>query len=167
VPQFTEYEAHYFPGPETRIARLSEPKNYSAASEPRDSTVLCAELPCAIDDEHWKMGDEELGRLVVDDLAAAGLALSKPPLKVFTRRLGQAYPIYLNGFEAPFATLDRWVDSLSNVLSYGLQGLFAHDHTHHALFMAYCAVDCLRDGHFDRDRWHELRKVFATHVVED
>jgi hypothetical protein len=53
------------------------------------------------------------------------------------------------------------------LLSYGRQGLFAHDNTHHALFMAYSAVDCLVDGKFDQDKWRKYREVFATHVVED
>jgi hypothetical protein len=33
--------------------------------------------------------------------------------------------------------------------------------------MARAAVDCLRDGAFDHQRWHEYRDIFATHVVED
>jgi hypothetical protein len=28
-------------------------------------------------------------------------------------------------------------------------------------------VECLEDGIFDRARWAEHRKIFATHVVED
>ena len=44
--QFTEYDAHYFPEPSVPISRLSEPKNYSASTEPKGTTVLCAELPC-------------------------------------------------------------------------------------------------------------------------
>jgi protoporphyrinogen oxidase len=167
VGRFTEYDAHYFPAAETRITRLSEPKNYCAAAEPKDSTVLCAELPCAIGDAIWKLTDDELGQLVAADLANAGIPLPATPLKVFTRRLGQAYPIYLNGYERAFSALDLWVDSLPGVISYGRQGLFAHDNTHHALFMAYSAVDCFDGQRFDRARWHDYRKVFATHVVED
>ena len=56
---------------------------------------------------------------------------------------------------------------MPRLLSYGRQGLFAHDNTHHALAMAYAAADCLRDGDFDRARWREYRAAFETHVVED
>ena len=58
-------------------------------------------------------------------------------------------------------------ESLPDILTYGRQGLFAHDNTHHALFMAYSAVDSLRDGVFDRAKWRDYRRIFATHVVED
>jgi protoporphyrinogen oxidase len=167
VPQFTEFDAHYFPGADTRITRLSEPKNYAALSEPRDSTVLCAELPCAVGDEHWKKSDEELAKLVAEDLARAGIPLPKPAIACATRRLGQAYPIYLNGYEEPLGRLDKWVGQLPELISYGRQGLFAHDNTHHALFMAYSAVECLDGMRFDREKWARFREVFKTHVVED
>lgn len=167
VDQFTEYDAHYFPGAATKITRLSEPKNYSALGKPRASTVLCAELPCNVGDDVWKLNDAELGQLVAKDLANAEIPLPAAPKLVFTRRLPQAYPIYLNGYEQPFAALDAWANSQPRLLSYGRQGLFAHDNTHHALFMAYSAVDCLTERGFDEAKWSEFRKVFATHVVED
>ena len=70
-------------------------------------------------------------------------------------------------FEEPFGRLDHWVEGVPRLLSYGRQGLFAHDNTHHALYMAYCAAECLSQSGFDERRWAEYRKVFATHVVED
>jgi protoporphyrinogen oxidase len=167
VDQFTEYDAHYFPGAATKITRLSEPKNYSVLGRPSGSTVLCAELPCNVGDDVWKLNDAELGQLVANDLANAGIPLPVAPKTVFTRRLPQAYPIYLNGYEKPFATLDAWAQSQPRLLSYGRQGLFAHDNTHHALFMAYCAVECLSERGFDEAKWHDYRRVFGTHVVED
>ena len=129
VDQFTEYDAHYFPAADVTITRLSEPKDYAALAEPRGSTTLCAELPCSVDDPAWQLDDAALGRQVAADLARAGLPLPAAPVAVRTRRLKQAYPIYTRGYEGPFATLDHWVESLPRLLSYGRQGLFAHDNT--------------------------------------
>ena len=75
--------------------------------------------------------------------------------------------VYDRDYESKFRAVDEWVSGLSNLTTFGRQGLFAHDNTHHALFMAYSAVDCLVDGTFDQSKWAEYRKVFATHVVED
>lgn len=167
VDRFTEYDAHYFPGIDVTITRLSEPKNYAVRSEPRGRTVLCAELPCAVGDRHWNAGEEELARLVEEDLRSCGLPLLLRPIQTFVRRLPQAYPIYQRGYERALEPLDRWIGERENLLSYGRQGLFAHDNTHHALAMAYAAVDCLAGADFDREKWRAHREVFATHVVED
>jgi len=167
VDRFSEFDAHYFPGAETRMTRMSEPKNYAELVEPRGKTTLCAELPCAVTDECWALDDVSLGNLIAIDLERAGIPLPAPPTWVHVRRLQQAYPIYVSGYEHAFDTLDQWVSSLPNLLSYGRQGLFAHDNTHHALAMAYAAADCLEPAGFDQSSWNEHREAFTTHVVED
>jgi protoporphyrinogen oxidase len=165
--RFTEFDAHYFPGEDIAITRLSEPKNYGLAALPR-RTVLCAELPCTVDDQHWRSSDEDLGRLVQDALDRAGLPVRVPVRTVATRRLRDAYPIYTKDYRPSFERLDHWVGRFDGLVSLGRQGLFAHDNTHHTLATAYAAVACLSDdGHFDRARWAEHRREFETHVVED
>lgn len=165
--QFTPYDAHYFPEEDIKLTRLSEPKNYSARNEPNNRTILCGELPCMIGDESWNASDEELWDVVKYSLERCELAIKAPMIKVITKRLPFAYPIYQKGYEEYFYCLDEWVCSLDNVLTFGRQGLFAHDNTHHALAMAYAAVDCLHNGQFSSERWKEYRKEFETHVVED
>jgi protoporphyrinogen oxidase len=167
LDRFSEYDAHYFPDADIRISRLSEPKNYGAAG-PDGRTVLCAELPCGVTEGEWGLGDAELGQLVVDDLERAGLHVSAPVKEIVIRRLPHAYPIYRRGFESHFGALDAYLDGFENLLTLGRQGLFVHDNTHHALAMAYAAVECLGDdGGFDRARWHGYRRLFDSHVVED
>ncbi len=168
VDRFSEYDAHYFPAEEIPISRMSEPKNYSRVTEPSDRTVLCAELPCDAGSTYWRMTDAELGDLVLESLARAGLKVTASVLSVVTRRLGQAYPVYSLGYEDHLATVEDWLDQFDGLLTFGRQGLFAHDNTHHVLYMASAAVQCLgKDGEFDRARWEEFRRIFETHVVED
>lgn len=167
VDQFTTTDAHYFPESGISITRLSEPKNYSDRRQPPGTTVLCAELPCSPDDAVWSMSDEEVAQHVVRDIRTAGLPLAAPPVASHVRRLRHAYPIYLNGYEAHFDAHDAWAAGQPRLLTFGRQGLFAHDNTHHALFMAYSAVECLGNDGFDEAKWRAYREVFATHVVED
>ena len=129
--------------------------------------MLCAELPCSRGDAVWLSSAEDLGDRIAADLTRAGIALPTRPVSVEVRKLAQAYPIYRSGYEEHFRRLDDWASSLSGLLTYGRQGLFAHDNTHHALYMAYCAVDCLVDGRFDEQRWQDYRREFETHFVED
>jgi protoporphyrinogen oxidase len=166
--QFTEFDAHYFPEAAIKLTRLSEPKNYTGSREPAGRTVLCGELPCQAGDEMWRASDDELARMVQESLERCGLPVTSRVLKVVTKRLPHAYPIYRKGYEEAFDLLDRWAAGLYRVLTLGRQGLFAHDNTHHTLAMAYSAVDCLdEEGAFDSSRWQECRTEFAKHVVED
>jgi protoporphyrinogen oxidase len=166
--RFSEYDAHYFPEMDIAISRMSEPRNYSQVAEPGQRTVLCAELPCQQGDAHWNMTDAQLGELAKDGLSHVGLPLPTPVLQVVTRRVPQAYPIYERGYETFFTRIDQALENIPNLLTFGRQGLFAHDNTHHTLAMAYAAVDCLGpQGHFDRSRWLDYRKAFESHVVED
>jgi protoporphyrinogen oxidase len=165
--RFTEFDAHYFPETAIRISRLSEPKNYSLTQKP-DRTVLCAELPCAQSDDVWTMTDEALGALVVRDLETAGLAPVPRVLHVQTKRLPHAYPLYTKGYRESFDALDRWISGVDGLITFGRQGLFAHDNTHHTMAMAYALVASLdSNGTLDRDAWARARKSFEHHVVED
>jgi hypothetical protein len=87
---------------------------------------------------------------------------------VTVRRLPQAYPIYTKSYRDHFDRIDRWVGSLDGILTFGRQGLFAHDNTHHTLAMAYAAEECVSDsGVIDRAQWAHHRHEFESHVVED
>src|SRR5262245_11963140 len=165
--RYTEFDAHYFPEEGLPFTRISEPKNYAGLSEPADVTVLCAEIPCDAGDAIWSKSDADLAEIVRDGLVRAGLPVPHPVLEIAVRRLAAAYPLYRVGYEQHFSRVDEWVESLDGVLSFGRQGLYAHDNTHHALFMARAAVDCLTNGELDRSAWRQYRRLFDAHVVED
>jgi protoporphyrinogen oxidase len=165
---FSEWDAHYFPGLSIPITRLSEPKNYSGQQEPKGLTVLCAELPCNPEDDTWNLPDNDLAGIVQGALQAVKLPIQVPILQVHVERIRYAYPIYRTGYETYFNQLDDYLSQQERLLTFGRQGLFAHDNTHHALYMAYRAVDCLdAQGKFDFLKWQNYRKIFESHVVED
>ena len=167
VDQYTPFDAHYLPEPPTPITRVSEPKNYRSGGDPRGRTVLCAEIPCAQTSELWRGGDEALGQVVADGLAAAGLPEARPR-QVVVRRIPHAYPIYRAGYEPALSALDQWVDAHPRLLALGRQGLFAHVNTHHALAMAWAAADALgRGGTLHQAAWAAAKAEFAEYVVED
>lgn len=169
---WTPFDAHYLPAGDTPVSRISEPTNYrDSADDPDGRTVLCAELPCTEGDAWWTASDAELADVVTRTLAANDL----PPVRpdgVEVRRLRHVYPVYATGYAAHLQRLDAWAGALPRVTTFGRLGLFAHDNTHHAIAMAYDAVDALRfseggDGAVDPGAWAAARRRFADHVVED
>ncbi|MGB3763299.1 MAG: FAD-dependent oxidoreductase [Ornithinimicrobium sp.] len=166
--RWSAYDAHYLPGGGTPITRISEPANYrDNPQDPSDRSVICAEIPCAVDDEIWTADAQSLSAVVhraVTDFDLPTLHASA----VQVRRLPAVYPVYEHGFARRLATLEGWADDLHGVTTLGRSGLFAHDNTHHALIMARAAVAAIRpDGRFDEARWGRSRESFREHVVED
>lgn len=168
APGWTDFDAHYFPEPAVVASRVSEPKRYrTSADDPADHTVLCAEIPCTAGDELWRADPADLADRLVDELARVGL----PPLRVVdvaVRRAPHVYPVYRPGFDADLATMEAWAGALPGVVTFGRQGLFVADNTHHVLAMGQALAGALRpDGSFDRAAWHGARERFRAFVVED
>ena len=166
--RWTPFDAHYLPESGTPVTRVSEPKNYrSSDADPHGQTVLCAEVPSTPGDGIWEAGDEELAGIVAAGLHAQALPPVRPR-EVIVRRLAQAYPIYTHGYEDHFQALDHWAAGQPGLLTFGRQGLFAHDNTHHALAMAWAAAEAWQPGGgFDDAAWAAARERFREHVVED
>lgn len=168
--RYTPFDAHYLPGPTTPLTRVSEPKNYRDGPDPPDRTVLCAELPAWVGDEVWEHDDADLARLVADTLLDLDLPPARPVGHAVERRPA-VYPVLRVGGEEAWEVVERHLRALAGrdrIVSFGRQGLHAHDNTHHALAMAWEAVACLGPGgRFDTARWTAGLERFAAHVVED
>lgn len=166
--RWTPFDAHYFPGGDTPVTRVSEPLNYrDSADDPLDRTVLCAEIPCSTSDPLWTAADQELAQIVAKTLETNDLPLPEVT-NVAVKRVPSAYPVYKIGYRPHVDALEQWIEKTPGVTTFGRAGLFAHDNTHHGLVMAQRVVACIRnDGSFDGKTWAADRQSFRAHVVED
>ncbi len=164
--RYTPFDAHYIPGPETPVARLSEPKNYRDGDDPAGHTVLCAEIACW-PDEYRDHSPADLGALVMDGLVRLGLPPADP-IEVVVRRLPSVYPVYDLAGAEDRATIDGWLAEPGRVLSLGRQGLGVIDNLHHVLAMGAAGARAVaEDGSIRRDRWRADLAGFAANTVED
>jgi protoporphyrinogen oxidase len=167
-PQFTEFDAHYFPEADIASSRISEPKNYRESSDdPAAVTVLCAELPATAGDARWQLSDADLAALVVDDLARAGLPAARP-LECVVRRVGHVYPVYDLDFAAALGTVEAWLSTHDRVVGFGRHARFSYDNSHHGIAMGWAAADALgADGQFSASAWDAALEASRHHIVED
>lgn len=167
TPQYSTYDAHYFPGLDVCFSRMSEPGNYSGSGTPADRTGLCFEIPCWIDDPIWNMNDGEVSTRVLRDLRKTGLP-EPSAISSFTKRKVFIYPSYALDFRSNFDTLDDYLTKLDNFVSLGRQGLFAHDNTHHTIEMGLSAAECFNPvSGWNSDKWTRYRMDFEKHAVVD
>lgn len=167
VDQLTAFDAHYFPELSTPVSRMSEPKNFRDADDPAGVTVVCAELACWEGDDIWAASAEELGRRVVDTLTPLGFAFPTVT-DVQVRRIPRCYPDYTGTYAADLDVVEAWAAGEPRLITFGRQGLFAPDNTHHALLMGWDAAEAIGpDGIVDRARWSAARESYRANVVED
>lgn len=168
APQLTPFDAHYFPELTTPVSRMNEPKNYrESADDPADVTVVCAEVPCWAGDDTFTAEPQVLADRVMSTLEPLGFGW--PRLRdVEVRRLPRVYPVYTGAYAQDLARIEAWVGDQPGLLTFGRQGLFVPDNTHHALLMGQEAAASVRDdGSIDHARWDRVREAFRNHVVED
>lgn len=165
-PQFTPFDAHYFPDATIHTSRLSESKNYRDGDDPAGSTVLCAEVPCWVGDDRWSMADADLGELVADELVRSGLPVPKQTATE-TRRQPRVYPTFERAHADARAVIDNWRPDDERMLVFGRQGLNVPDNIHHVMAMGRAAAGVVVDGTIDQQRWRAALADFATHVVQD
>ncbi|MGQ0616018.1 MAG: protoporphyrinogen/coproporphyrinogen oxidase [Acidimicrobiia bacterium] len=166
--QLTPFDAHYFPELATPVSRLSEPKNFRAGGEDASGvTVVCAELPCWEGDDTWTATPAELAERVMATLEPFGFVF--PALQAAeARHIPRCYPVYTGRYAADLDTVEQWAAGHARLVTFGRQGLFAPDNTHHALAMGGEAAGALLpDGTVDRARWDRARRSFRANVVED
>lgn len=166
-PQFTEFDAHYFPDAAIRTSRLSECKNYRDGDDPAGSTVLCAEVPCWVGDDLWAMSDDDLGSLVADELVRSGLP--RPAhVAAESRRQARVYPTYERRHHEARSVVDAWRPADDRILVFGRQGLSVPDNIHHVMAMGRDAAAVVRpDGSIDHRAWERALIGFREHVVQD
>ena len=167
-PRWSPYDAHYLPDEHVVATRVSEPKRYrDSVEDPADRTVLCAEVPCAVGDEIWTAEPDDLAERLAADLAPLGL----PPLPVASAevvRVPRLYPVHRPGTAGDLAQVEAWVATVPGLVTFGRQGLFVADNTHHVLAMGRDLAAATRpDGSLDGAAWSAARARFRTFVVED
>ena len=165
--RYSPFDAHYLPGPDTHVARLSEPKNYRDGPDPVGRTVLCAEIACWTSDDIWSWSDDDVAALVARDLEASGLPRARY-VDTEVRRLPSVYPVFEKATMADRAAVEGWTASLDRVVTLGRQGLAVPDNLHHVLAMGAAAAQAVSSaGSMDHDQWSRSLATFASHVVED
>ncbi len=133
----------YLPEDSITVHRLSEFKNFSPYSAPKDQTLLCAEITCDFMDELWVDSDENLRKTCVDDLVKIGLIKRDEVLTTFSRRERYAYPLYDLNYKANKDCVLGYLASINGLDTTGRQGLFKYNNMDHSIGMGLAAAENL------------------------
>ncbi len=105
--------------------RLTETPQAMPWLAPEGKTLITADIGAEIGDEHWEMGDAELGDRCIDALAEIVPSARRDYLGSRVVRQPLAYPVFRTEYEADRQMLET-TTGVDRLLSIGRNGEFAH-----------------------------------------
>ncbi|MBI5819637.1 MAG: FAD-dependent oxidoreductase [Verrucomicrobia bacterium] len=131
----------YVHSEKVRTARITNYANFTRDMTPdADAHGLTVEYFCFRDDDLWKMRDDLLIQLAVDELKSIGVIRAENVRDGFVVREKDAYPAYYVGYESHLETVRNYVGSLVNVQMIGRGGLFKYGNQDHAVLTGILAA---------------------------
>ncbi len=126
----------YLPEKHLTVHRISEFKNFSDNVAPDDSTVVCCEITCKWDDEHWNLTLEEGAEIARRDLVTVGLLDEGVGCRgIDLHRLRYAYPVYDLTYKENLDLLKKEAKKVKNLHTTGRQGLYRYNNMDHSIAM--------------------------------
>ncbi|MGE0145724.1 MAG: FAD-dependent oxidoreductase [Planctomycetota bacterium] len=117
----------YLPEKHLTVHRISEFKNFSPHSAPKDKTLICAEITCRRGDEIWRASPEQLQAIAEKDLISVGLIKPGEVLGSTIRKIPFAYPVYDLQYKDLLLPVMNYVGQLLGITTTGRQGNFRYN----------------------------------------
>ena len=119
------------------FGRLHEPKNWSPAMVPDQSTTsLVLECFCTKDDHIWQMSDDEVGRRCVEDLEKKLKFIDSSEVIDFSVvRSLQAYPVYDLEYAGKIEIINEYLSGFEGLHIVGRGGTHRYNNADHSIEM--------------------------------
>jgi protoporphyrinogen oxidase len=140
----------YIHTPGVRVGRIQNFGSWSPHLVKDGWTCLGLEYFVDIDDELWRLPDEDLVALGQHELAVLGLVTGAVQAQGYVVRVPRAYPVYDPGYADRVDVLRRWLESEApNVLPVGRNGMHRYNNQDHSMLTAMLAVENLLGAEHD------------------
>ena len=136
----------YIQEPDVRIGRLQIFNNWSPTLVRDPDTVwLGLEYFCQEGDDLWRLDDNGMSRLAIDELASIGLMDPADAVDWHVVRVPKAYPAYFGSYDR-FHEIRAWADAVPNLLLVGRNGMHRYNNQDHSMITGKLAADCILAG---------------------
>ncbi len=136
----------YLHEPGVRAGRLQIFNNWSPwlVANP-DKISIGLEYFCNETGDLWRLSDQELTRLAVQEAASIGILKPEDVEDSHVVRVPKAYPAYFGSYDR-FAAIRAFTDSLENLYLVGRNGMHKYNNQDHSMLTAMTAVDNIVNG---------------------
>lgn len=124
--QVTDQTWIYIPEKKIPFGRIHEPTNWSRAMAPPGKSILVMEFFSFRNDAVWRMPDDQLTDLTVDNLVKLGFIKKQEVLDSAVVRVPNAYPLFEVGYRKHIEELYAYLNTFSNIHAAGRSGMFEY-----------------------------------------
>ncbi len=151
----------YVQDSDVRVGRIQVFNNWSPFMVADQNKVwLGLEYFCNEGDAMWKMSNEAIVKLGIDELIKIGLAESDDFLDGIVVRMPKTYPAYFGSYDR-FGEIQRYTDQFLNLFLIGRNGMHKYNNQDHSMLTAMTAVDNIVSGIESR------ANIWAVNTEED
>ncbi len=132
----------YVHSPEIKLGRIQNFRNWSPFMvDEENKTTLGLEYFCNENDEFWKMSDDEMIKLGLEEFAKLNLIAEKWEfLDGFVVRIPKAYPVYDSSYIKNMKIVRKYLDTFSNLQTIGRNGMFRYNNMDHSVLSGLWAA---------------------------
>jgi protoporphyrinogen oxidase len=166
VDKISDDHWFYLLDPHFRFNRVTEQKNLSADTMEPGKTVLSFELTCRPGDDYWKMTDEQLVQMAVEDCRHVHFIRNRLDTLSDSKviRVPNVYEIYFKNFDVHADNLLGYLREFDNTVSLGRRGLFLQGDQHQAVEMGLDMAHLFNGGTPNRDQIDAFVRKYVRYV---
>jgi protoporphyrinogen oxidase len=146
-----------------QLGRLQVFNNWSPHLVADASKVwLGLEYFCNDTDEIWKMPDDRMKALAIEELSRIGIIETDAVLDATVLRMEKTYPAYFGTYDR-FGEIREYVDRYENLFLVGRNGMHRYNNQDHSMLTAMTAVDNIIAGVTAKDSLWEVNTEMEYH----
>jgi protoporphyrinogen oxidase len=157
----------YIQEPDVQLGRLQVFNNWSPhLVSSADCVWLGLEYFCNESDELWRLPDDRMAALAVEELSRIGIIDASEVLDSTVLRMEKTYPAYF-GTYSRFGEIRDYVNRFQNLFLVGRNGMHRYNNQDHSMLTAMMAVDDIIAGRKDKSGLWEVNTETDYHEQQD
>jgi len=141
----------YIQEPDVTVGRLQIFNNWSPwlVSDP-EKVWIGLEYFCYDTDPVWKLSDEEMTKLAIEEVAHIGILKAEDVEDAHVEHVPKTYPAYFGSYDR-FDVIREFTDRFENLFLVGRNGMHKYNNQDHSMLTAMTAVENIVNGIKSKD----------------
>lgn len=157
----------YIQEPDVMVGRMQIFNNWSPWLVGSENKMwIGLEYFCNDTDPLWKLSDEEMARLAIEEIAKIGVLKAEDVEDSHVVRIPKTYPAYFGSYDR-FQTIRDYTDRLENLFLVGRNGMHKYNNQDHSMLTAMTAVENIVDGVTTKDNIWAINTELEYHEEKE